>query len=59
MTRGSQASPQSAPCDARIRYPSKEALDAAIASGATSGMPETLDQLDQLVATLGASAGPS
>jgi uncharacterized protein YndB with AHSA1/START domain len=36
-------------------YPSKEALDAAIASGATSGMPETLEQLDELLATLGAS----
>ena len=34
------------------RYPSKEALDAAIASGSTSGMPESLEQLDQLVATL-------
>jgi len=40
-------------------YPSKEALDAAIASGATSGMPETLDQLDELVVTLGASSGRS
>jgi len=36
-------------------YPSKEALDAAIASGATSGMPETLEQLDELLVTLGAS----
>jgi len=36
-------------------YPSKEALDGAIASGATSGMPETLEQLDELVDTLGAS----
>ena len=35
-------------------YPSKEALDAAVASGSTSGMPETLDQLDELVVTLGA-----
>jgi uncharacterized protein YndB with AHSA1/START domain len=34
-------------------YPSKEALDAAIASGSTSGMSETLDQLDELVVTLG------
>jgi uncharacterized protein YndB with AHSA1/START domain len=33
-------------------YPSKEALDAAIASGATSGMPETLQQLDDLLVTL-------
>ena len=35
-------------------YPSKEALDEAVASGSTSGMPETLDQLDELVLTLGA-----
>ncbi|MES1206722.1 MAG: SRPBCC family protein [Pseudomonadota bacterium] len=40
-------------------YPSKEALDAAIASGATSGMPETLDQLDELVVTLAADLRPS
>ena len=39
-------------------YPSKEALDAAIASGSTSGMPETLNQLDELVITLGASVAP-
>lgn len=35
-------------------YPSKEALDAAIASGSTSGMPEQLDQLDEFLITLGA-----
>ena len=40
-------------------YPSKEALDAAIASGSTGGMSETLDQLDELVVTQGASAGRS
>ena len=40
-------------------YPSKEALDGAIASGATGGMPETLEQLDDLVVTLGATLGPS
>ena len=40
-------------------YPSKEALDAAIASGSTGGMSETLEQLDELVVTLGASAGQS
>jgi uncharacterized protein YndB with AHSA1/START domain len=40
-------------------YPSKEALDAAIASGSTSGMPEALGQLDELVLSLGASAGES
>jgi len=34
-------------------YPSKQALDEAIASGATSGMPESLAQLDELVVTLG------
>jgi uncharacterized protein YndB with AHSA1/START domain len=33
-------------------YPSKEALDGAIASGSTGGMPDQLDQLDQLLATL-------
>jgi uncharacterized protein YndB with AHSA1/START domain len=40
-------------------YPSKEALDGAIASGSTEGMGETLEQLDELVVTLGASVGPS
>jgi uncharacterized protein YndB with AHSA1/START domain len=40
-------------------YPSKEALDGAIASGSTSGMPEALEQLDDLLVTLGASAGRS
>jgi len=40
-------------------YPSKEALDAAIASGSTGGLSETLDQLDELVVTLGASLGRS
>jgi len=35
-------------------YPSKEALDAAIASGSTSGMAESLQQLDDLVVSLGA-----
>ena len=35
-------------------YPSKEALDAAI-SGMEGGMSETLDQLDELVASLGRS----
>jgi uncharacterized protein YndB with AHSA1/START domain len=36
-------------------YPTKEALDAAMASGATGWMPETFDQLDELLVTLGAS----
>jgi uncharacterized protein YndB with AHSA1/START domain len=38
-------------------YPSKEALDGALASGMDEGMRETLDQLDELLLTLGASAG--
>lgn len=33
-------------------YPSKEALDAAMASGEKSGMSETFDQLDELLRTL-------
>ncbi len=33
-------------------YPSKEALDAAMASGSTGGMPETLDQLDEFLASM-------
>jgi uncharacterized protein YndB with AHSA1/START domain len=37
-------------------HPSKEALDAAIASGSTSGVGETFEQLDELLVTLGASA---
>jgi uncharacterized protein YndB with AHSA1/START domain len=49
-------------------YPSKEALDAAIASGSTAfaeegggtdGMRETFEQLDELVVTLCASVGRS
>ena len=40
-------------------YPSKEALDGAIASGSTSGMAEALEQLDELLVTLGASEGRS
>jgi uncharacterized protein YndB with AHSA1/START domain len=39
-------------------YPSKEALDAALA-GMEGGMRETLEQLDELVVTLGASLGRS
>jgi len=38
-------------------YPSKDALDAAIASGSTSGTGETFEQLDELLVTLGVSAG--
>ena len=40
-------------------YPSGDALDAAIASGSTSGMPEALEQLDDLLASLAASRGRS
>lgn len=36
-------------------YPSKEALDDAIASGSTGGMGETFEQLDELLVTLGAA----
>ena len=40
-------------------YPSKEALDGELASGAADGMPEQLEQLDELLLTLGASVGQS
>jgi uncharacterized protein YndB with AHSA1/START domain len=40
-------------------YPSKEALDGAIASGSSGGMGETFEQLDELLAALGTSVGPS
>lgn len=36
-------------------HPSKEALDAALASGAYDGMGETFEQLDEFVVTLGAN----
>jgi len=36
-------------------YASKEALDDAIASGSTSGFGEAFEQLDEFLATLGAS----
>ncbi len=36
-------------------YPSKEALDNAVASGSQNGTRETFDQLEELIATLGAS----
>ena len=39
-------------------YPSKEALDAA-GTGAADATVETFAQLDELLVTLGASAGPS
>ena len=38
-------------------YPSKEALDAAIASESTGGFTEQFEQLDELLVTQGASAG--
>ena len=40
-------------------YPSKEALDAELASGAADGLPEQLEQLEELLVTLGGSAGGS
>jgi uncharacterized protein YndB with AHSA1/START domain len=39
------------------RYPSKEILDAAIATGSTGGFPEQFEQLDGLLVTLGAGRG--
>jgi uncharacterized protein YndB with AHSA1/START domain len=41
----------------RDLYPSKEALDEAIASGSTSGFSETFDQLAALLVTQSTSAG--
>ena len=41
----------------RDRYPSKEALDEAIASGSTSGFAETFEQLDAILVTLGGGVG--
>jgi uncharacterized protein YndB with AHSA1/START domain len=37
-------------------YPSKEALDEAIASGSTGGFGEQFEQLDELLDTLGTNA---
>jgi uncharacterized protein YndB with AHSA1/START domain len=41
----------------RDLYPSKEALDGAIASGSTGGFGEQFEQLDELLVTLDASVG--
>lgn len=43
----------------RDLYPSKEALDAAIASGSTGGFGEQFEELDELLVTLGGSVGRS
>jgi uncharacterized protein YndB with AHSA1/START domain len=40
-------------------YPSKEALDGAIASGSTEGMPAQLEQLNELLTSLAPNAGRS
>jgi uncharacterized protein YndB with AHSA1/START domain len=40
-------------------YPSKTALDDAIASGSTGALGETLDQLEELLVALGANVEPS
>jgi len=37
-------------------YPSKDALDAAIASGSTGGMPDQLDQLEEFLASFDPSS---
>jgi uncharacterized protein YndB with AHSA1/START domain len=39
------------------RFPSKEALDEVVASGASNWNPETFDQLDELLATMGSNQG--
>jgi uncharacterized protein YndB with AHSA1/START domain len=39
-------------------YPSKAALDAAIAAGSTGGFSEQFEQLDELLVTLGAGVEP-
>ncbi len=39
-------------------YPSKEALDGAIASGSTGGMGETFEQLDELLGALADDTEP-
>ena len=43
----------------RDLYPSKEALDDAIASESTGGFGEQFEQLDELLVTLGGSVGRS
>jgi uncharacterized protein YndB with AHSA1/START domain len=43
----------------RDLYPSKKALDEAIASGSTGGFSETFEQLEELLDTLGTSVGRS
>ena len=43
----------------RDLYPSKEALDEAIASGSTSGFGEQFEQLDELLVAQSASPGPA
>jgi len=40
-------------------YPSKEALDGAIASGSTGGMDETFEQLEELLVAMAATVGRS
>jgi uncharacterized protein YndB with AHSA1/START domain len=40
-------------------YPTKEALDEAIASGSTCGFGESFEQQDELLVTLAASMGQS
>ena len=43
----------------RELHPTKEALDAACATGMEAGTHETFEQLDELLVTLGASVGRS
>jgi uncharacterized protein YndB with AHSA1/START domain len=43
----------------RDLYPSKGALDEAMASGSTSGFAEQFEQLDEVLVTLGARPAPA
>jgi hypothetical protein len=43
----------------RDLYPSKDALDEAVASGSTGGFSETFEQLDELLVTLDGGVGQS
>jgi uncharacterized protein YndB with AHSA1/START domain len=43
----------------RDLYPSRQALDEAIASGSTGGFGEQFEQLDELLVALGRSAAPA
>jgi uncharacterized protein YndB with AHSA1/START domain len=52
ITAAFEAHPEGTLLVQRELYPSKEALDGALASGMEQGMRETLEQLDELLAQL-------